>query len=180
MRKRSQAVKTDLDAEIEAPESKPAPIMTAGPVKEKPGGELKKELAKNERDLFDHARAALPDAPEMRDDYQRVLQMTYVENFAEECRQCDADLELGEGRSDHGRLNTALDKAEPNARRAHNLWSTLALDRKRFELDQDIFMAAMRNEATAALQAEKASGTRTKQITEADRTVTTFLLPDEY
>jgi hypothetical protein len=105
----------------------------------------------------------------MGEDYQRVLETTYVgEGFYAACQRCDAALQVGEGRSDHGSLNTALDLAEPNARLAHNLWVTVAIDRKRFNLDQDILVAAMRNEATTALQEEKAQGTRTKQITEAD------------
>ena len=170
MRKRSQM--TNLDEEIaqeHEPEKKVVPIAVPPPRTEKPGAELKREITRDERDIFDHARAKLPEAPEMSDDYQRVIQSIYIgEGFFEACKRCDEGLQVGEGRSDHGSLNAALDRAEPNARLAHNLWVTVAIDRKRFNLDQDILVAAMRNEATAALQSEKASGARTKQITEAD------------
>lgn len=74
-----------------------------------------------------------------------------------------------------------LDAVEELARSAHQLYISAKETVRRFEADAIVLSVDMRSQATAALQAEKDAGQRSKQITDADvesRMATMF--PDEW
>lgn len=74
-----------------------------------------------------------------------------------------------------------LNAAEKRAMRAHRLFVSAKLEARRFELDCEEALGAMREEATSELQAEKNKGERNKSITEADvRGRAATLHPDEW
>ena len=90
-------------------------------------------------------------------------------------------LVIGEMRCDYGTVQKHLDEAEDNARDAHRLWQSAILERKRWELKNEVVFGAMRKEATRALQHEKEEGKRAKMITDADvESRISILFPDEY
>ena len=79
-----------------------------------------------------------------------------------------------------GHQSNALEQAETNARRAMKLYLRFRQARFEWEQDNKVVFSSMRIEATKALQAEKQSGTRSKQITDADvETMCASLFPDE-
>tara|TARA_Y100000034_G_scaffold121344_1_gene165431 strand:+ start:206 stop:811 length:606 start_codon:yes stop_codon:yes gene_type:complete len=80
-----------------------------------------------------------------------------------------------------GALQMALNQAEDTARLAHQLFVGTKVDFARFEIDCAEVYAALRDGATAELQAEKDAGERSKAITKDDVTgrVAT-MYPDEY
>lgn len=80
-----------------------------------------------------------------------------------------------------GNLMTALNDAENNARRAHQLYVVARVDFERFELEMGPVIDAMREAANKDLQAEKSKGERSKAITDADiRGRASVLFPDEW
>jgi hypothetical protein len=90
-------------------------------------------------------------------------------------------LKLGDRRTEYGHILEALDEAEDCCRAANRLLVTTQVNRREWELENEGTLAVLRSEATRALQAEKASGERTKQITEGDITAKVAeLFPDEY
>jgi hypothetical protein len=85
------------------------------------------------------------------------------------------------GTSEFDSITKAVDAAEDDARRAHRLYVNAKLDYERFVADALLIEGAIRTEASASLQAEKDSGQRTKQITNADVLAkSAALFPDEW
>ena len=73
-----------------------------------------------------------------------------------------------------------LGKAEEYRYKAARLHMTARVERKRWELDNQETFAFLRNEAMKVLESEKAKGTRTKQITDADaQAKVSSMYPDE-
>lgn len=125
-----------------------------------------------------------PDAPlevPLTGDFMRIVESIYIDRPFESYKRLEQALVLGETRGDYGSLVKALDEAETNAREAHRLWMTARLERVRWEKDNEMVRAAMRQEATRHLEQEKEAGARKKQITEADVEGTcNALFPDEW
>jgi hypothetical protein len=119
---------------------------------------------------FDTAQpGGKPKPASMSDDFERITETVFINNNAfDEYRKLEADLRVGEKRNDHGSVNQALDNAESNARMAHKLWMTAKVELEKWELDNAVIFASMRDEVTSTLQAEKEQGKRAKQITDAD------------
>lgn len=65
-------------------------------------------------------------------------------------------------------IDDSLNTVQRNALDAHRLYLLAVLDVEAFKIDNDVAMGAYRQAATAALQAEKDAGQRSKQITDAD------------
>jgi hypothetical protein len=80
-----------------------------------------------------------------------------------------------------GRTKLDVDEANTLLRKAHDLLMTARRERYRWELDNKVVFAACYERAVLDLQREKASGERSKQITDAD-TENRFALmyPDEW
>lgn len=96
-----------------------------------------------------------------------------------EYAELEGALSVGSRESDD--IAKALDVAEDSARRAHRLYVNARLDAERFAADAEVIEGALRGQAAAELQAEKESGARTKQITDADvRGKAALLFPDEW
>ncbi len=128
---------------------------------------------------FDSANAAKESR--MSDDFERIVETVLVAEPWEEYKRLEKALRVGEGRSDHGTVNKALDEAEGNARLAHRLWVTATVERKRWELQNEVIFAVMRSNANEVLTREKTMGIRPKQITDADiDSCCGRLYPDEY
>lgn len=104
----------------------------------------------------------------LRPDMAAIVETVFVNDLNETWKKLKLALEVGVRRSDHGTLQKALDHAESNAFLAHRLYITADVEYKRWERENEVIFSAMRASATRALQAEKDSGIRSKQITDAD------------
>lgn len=144
-------------------------------------GETLKEKAERMRALtFPSANRKRGEVP-LSDDFERVTLSYLVEEPYKVYQQLERELDLGDQRDDRGSVRKAADRAESNARLAHRLWMTARVEERRWELENEATFAAMRTEATAALQREKVAGDRSKQITDADVTARACAMyPDEY
>jgi hypothetical protein len=112
--------------------------------------------------------------------FERIVESVMVKDVEGTYATLQQQLEIGEDRQDHGRVMASLDRAETNARAAHNLWMTAKVEARRWELDSEVVNAAAREKAMKDLQCEKESGARTKQITDADvKARAALLFPDE-
>jgi hypothetical protein len=133
---------------------------------------LVEEVAKNTPAPFRGFPSAQPqgDGPKLTPAMSRIVERTFLADDELE----DADvrltkaLSIGERRGDYGTVMKALDEAEDHARLAMRLSLSAKLQRTRFELDAEVVAAAMRTEAVHALDEEKRTGGRTKQVTDAD------------
>lgn len=119
--------------------------------------------------------------PAIPGDVRTIVENVFTIDYAGEWRRLHEQLEVGLGRTDLNTVTMHLDKAEDNARAAHKLAVNLRLDYDRYKVDREVIWAAMRAEATAALQGEKDGGKRNKSITDGDvEAKMAELHPDEY
>jgi hypothetical protein len=120
--------------------------------------------------------------PKLTPDFERIVETTFAIDIGTTYKRIDKSLVLGEeNRSSYGAVNEALDKAETNARDAFRLYLVAKIELQRFEAEADTTRSGMWASATAALQAEKAEGVRTKAITNDDiRFKCIDLFPDEW
>lgn len=117
----------------------------------------------------------------IRDDFGRITESIFLNDVEETWKKLEADLRVGEDRSDRGIVLRALDNAEANARTAHRLWITAKLEQQRYEITNKIVFGALREEANRVLQREKDQKLRSKQITEEDiENMSAQLYPDEF
>jgi hypothetical protein len=131
--------------------------------------------------LFEKKEDNLLQSPKILPAVQNIIVSVFEVNFDTEWKRLHDNLVLGNERTDHGSVVRHLDFAEDNARAAHKLWVCIRVEYERFEIDQKVLQAGMRNAAHAELQAEKDAKTRTKQITDEDvLTKMAELFPDEY
>lgn len=114
------------------------------------------------------------------DCFQRITARVFdLPDPAAEYDELERALKLGV--TSYETIALAVDAAEDNARRAHRLYVCARVDAERFNIDSGIVEAAMRTEASAELQRERDSGSRTKQITEGDIAAKiASLFPDEH
>lgn len=101
-------------------------------------------------------------------DFERIIERIYSIDIKKEYDRLEQALVLGEKRSDRGTLAKAVDEAENNARRAHEIYLCAVRERTRWEAEAEIVMAPLRKHANEALQALKADGLHSKIITDAD------------
>lgn len=118
--------------------------------------------------------------PEQAGGYARITERVFA--LPDPDTEYDAlERALVLGTREYDSITDAVDTAEDNARRAHRLFVAAKLDYERFCADAEVIDGAMRSEATAELQAEKESGARTKQITDADvKAKCAAMFPDEF
>ena len=84
-------------------------------------------------------------------------------------------------RLDYGSCVDALDKAQEMARQAFQLSINARVAQERLEINAQVILGAMREQAVAQLQQEKEDGKRAKQITDKDvEAVMAAKYPDEY
>lgn len=118
---------------------------------------------------------------ELREDLRRVVETVWVDDIHGEWLDLEKALSLGTKRSEHAYVIQALDKVAGRADRAHRLYLTAKLARDKWEAENEPIWSAMWSEATQSLQSEKDSGTRSKQITDADvKARVATLHPDQY
>jgi hypothetical protein len=101
-------------------------------------------------------------------DWDRIVETVYAVDPWKEYEELERHLEIGDERNDVGTLKRALDRSSRLALRAHQLYLAAKLHQTNVELDTSAIWTKMRDEATAALEAEKKTGDRKKQITESD------------
>lgn len=109
-------------------------------------------------------------APSMGAGFERITSRVFRVDVLAEYEALEQGLKFSTPahRADYSELVDALDEATDNARRAHLLVVNGKVVLEAFELDTKIVLSDMRAQATAALQREKDSGQRSKQITDAD------------
>jgi len=163
MRKRSAVVAPEIP-----PESSQETVR-------KTSEALKEELEKNApktriEEAFEHRnRGSDKEQPSLIDnEIAGIVEVIFVEHPLEEYKKLEAALRIGDKHNDHGTVAKALDNAESYARLAHRLWMTARVERDRWEKDNALIFAGMRDGATRALQREKEQGIRNKMITDAD------------
>jgi hypothetical protein len=105
-------------------------------------------------------------------DQDRIVDSIFDDfgNATEAYEQLKRDLTLRQPASQvgYGTIVDALDLSEENARKAAQLYATSKVAFADFEIDASIIEAGLHEQASVALEAEKAAGTRKKQITIAD------------
>jgi hypothetical protein len=136
---------------------------------------------KPEADKLNEFLGAMPPKP-IADDVRRIVEATFlVGDVFPVYERLEKALRIGEGRTEHGVVATALDEAETNARTAFKLWQTGKAARESWELTNGTVFSAMWNRANAQLQSEKDEKKRNKAITDADiRAMCFVMFPDEY
>lgn len=119
--------------------------------------------------------------PRMPSDFERIIEKVMTKTPLADFERVEKAITIGPERNDRGTLTEALDKAEDNARIAHALYCTARFEQERWEIEQETVLASIRTRAVVALEEEKKSGLRTKQITDADVvSKMAALFPDEY
>lgn len=121
-------------------------------------------------------RVVLPFAPanpgeptDLEPGFQRILEKVFIDDVLSTYEHLELELRLGaQDWADYAKLMSALDRAESNARLAHRLFTSAKCERERWELENQVVHASMREEALYDLNKEKKEGTRAKQITDAD------------
>jgi hypothetical protein len=159
-----------------------APAKKDGEV-ERLSRELDEQLkpAAEKKNPFDWPNANKAREHELREDLVRVVETIFVEDVHAEWQELQKALELGDKRSEHAHVIRALDKVAGRADRAFRLYLTAKRLRDKWEAENEVTWGAMWSEAVRSLQAEKESGSRAKQITDADvRARVAVLHPDEY
>lgn len=117
----------------------------------------------------------------LRPDLRQIVETHWVEDMNASWIRIRGMLKVGEKRSNHGHLHRALDDARDLAYEAHGLAVTAKLERHRWEAANELTHAAMWSEATRAIQHEKDTGQRSKQITDTDvRARAALIFPDEW
>lgn len=147
----------------------------ADPAVQETTGELRDEIDKKARE---EARASGFEKPNnkpyegkespLHPEIERIVETIIIEHPWDVYQRLENALRVGDQRTDHGSVTKALDEAETNVRLAHRLWVTAEVEHRRWYLENQRVFGAMRLEATAVLQREKASGLRNKMITDAD------------
>jgi len=176
-RKRSDITKTPADPALPPPPTPELPPGFDG------GAALAVELKKNEPTQPDPLGITKKagDVPQMHEHFERIVTTQWVKEAFDEYQRLDGLLHIGEERGNYATVNTHMDHAETNSRKAFKLWLAGEIESARFEKDAEVVTAAMWAAATRELQAEKEDGKRNKAITDADvRAMCAQMYPDEY
>jgi hypothetical protein len=113
--------------------------------------------------------------------FQEIVETLWVADPKGTYDYLEEQLRLGDRRTDRGSVFLQLDDVERNARTAHKLWQTAIVERKRWELENEVVFSSMRTEATKSLQREKDQKLRSKMITDDDvESRCAAMFPDEY
>ena len=167
-----------LAAPVEVPPPAPAPkpvIAPTGdrsPVAPSPVVEARREKA-----------ASSVEELALGEGYDRIVERVFTVSPWETYEPLEKDLRLtGDAhRADYATLVDALDRCQDNSREAHRLFVSAKVSVARYEADAAVLLTDMRKQSLAALDAEKAAGQRSKQITEADiESRIASLFPDEW
>lgn len=117
--------------------------------------------------------------------FQRIIEHVFIDDVWASYEKLESTLRIGDERKDYGRVMKEVDDAETNAREAHRLWMTAKVERERWELENRVVFASMRETAQQQLEREKDAKIKAKEsskmITEEDMISRVALLfPDEY
>lgn len=120
----------------------------------------------------------MPDLPEK---YLKITEQIYdIDDPAALMGELIAALKIDEALTP-GNLTAALNIAEDNARRAHQLYVCVKADHDHYEVECSVVTDALRSAALEELQDEKDKGQRKKAITEADISARIAVMyPDEF
>lgn len=93
----------------------------------------------------------------------------------------EAWMQLGDRRTEEGFIRKAHEEGPAMIRSVFQAYVQIKHAREKWELENDVVLGGMREEASKALQAEKDRGQRSKAITEADITkAMATMFPDEH
>jgi hypothetical protein len=99
----------------------------------------------------------------------RIVERIFQFDFDGSFNRVEAFLKPGDDRRlDFGMLQRELDKATDEAATAHRLYTNAREAREIFEIDKEIQLAPLREQARYQLECERKSGARSKSITDAD------------
>jgi hypothetical protein len=114
--------------------------------------------------------------------FAKILEHVFRVDPWKEYTELESSLKIGgRGYTDHDTLMKALDGAEDNARKAHQLYCAARAEQERYEMDAQVIEGVARRTVMRDLEAEKEAGQRKKMITEADvASYIQLLYPDEY
>lgn len=183
MRQRSSAAATATTATPEAKEpkaGKPEQEPATPPAVEKASG---KPSPAAKADIAEEFLGRNRQDPQLPGEYQAIVTTVFsLEKPDAVYRQLEEAIRpVRASRSDRGTIIDRLDEAQDHARVAHQLLANAKATVDAFTLDAQIVIGGMREQAIAKLTAEKATGARTKQVTEADvEGVAATLYPDEW
>lgn len=158
----------------------PPPPSSAAALVDQLSGALADELDKAKR--YDFPKVQLPTRRKaLRPDLARIVDTVWVDDMHETWLRVRKSLRVGDRRTEHGHLTRALDNARKLSYDAHRLYVTAERARSAWEADNALVNGAMWEEANKALQHEKSTGHRAKQITDGDiKAKAAVLFPDEW
>lgn len=164
MRRRSEVMKViseKLGPPIEENLIDEAPVVTGDPPKVKEKTTIKFESANRPGGVKG-----------LTGGFEKIIEKIIVVDIEATYDRLEEALRVGEKRNDRQTLMKALDNAESNARKAHDLLATAKIETERWEADNLPIIGAMREKATEMLSAErtviKEEKGRAKMITDAD------------
>lgn len=129
--------------------------------------------------VFENANA--PKEVEMPRPMRRLVESQFEGELDFEAEHRELEHTLDSTAAKPGHQVHELERAELMGRRAARLLMRFKQVHFEWEMDNRVLFAGMRQEATKALQSEKAQGYRNKQITDADvDTMCASLFPDEW
>jgi hypothetical protein len=148
--------------------------------------ELKEELKRGDEHIdtmggfLTHKR--FDSHPKLSDDLERIIAKTFKIDVEATHKVLLENLVIaGTDLGDRGTITVHLNRAEDNARLAHQLYCVARADKEEWDARHEVVRGAMWTQATVALQREKDAGERRKQITDADvKTKCAELFPDEW
>ena len=122
----------------------------------------------------------VPVIPEHSPGFARIVEKTFDLNIDEEYDSLEGQLVIKDALTPQT-IRAALNKAEDNARRAHQIYVAAKVEVDLFEIEAAKVEAAMRESVIKDMSADKAVKIRSKQITEGDVIARMALsYPDEY
>lgn len=123
------------------------------------------EAPESEVILFKSAQRKAKEHP-IRPDAARVVETTFLVDVTDAIDE--AKKFLSASALEDGALLRMLDRGDRLVYAANKAYLSFRLERERWETQNEVIFASMRNAASKALEDEKASGQRAKQITDAD------------
>lgn len=147
------------------------------------GAAVSHEEAENAVDAIfgtSHEEVEVPDMPRYSPGLDRIVEKTFDLNIDAEYDSLEGQLVINDALTPQT-IRTALNKAEDNARRAHQIYVAAKVEVDLFEIEASKVEAAMRESVIKEMSADKAVKIRLKQISEADVQARMALsFPDEY
>ncbi len=165
-----------------APATEPAKAPTSKPA---PKADVDAALAETQKNIFTtpkHQQSAFPKAPDMQRGFQTIVKDLFAEGYdvIEEWKEVREAMVINDALTPD-RLKRAANEQEEISIRAHRLYLVCKVEVSAYMRETEATFGAIRQAAIEGLEKQKATGSRTKQITDKDAvSEAARLYPDEW